>query len=526
MNSSSLLHDVDALHAFAWGFLAYLFLLSIYRLYLHPLRHIPGPKLAALTGWYETYYDVIQPGQYNFKLLDLHKKYGPILRVNPEEVHIADPDFLGEIYNARKRNKGPEPSLDIAGSVAGTEDWELHKARRQAMTSFFSPKAVRDLEPLLVRKRDRLVEVIEHQLSSQANCDSPLNVSDLYFAYCWDLIQEYAFAFESTVLREDLSEAAQLRANSQDLLLQVNFTRHFGWINSLAAYLPASIASKMIPPGVMDLKRVAERVAQTVQSVVNDKTTTTTTTKENLETPSSSSPSQHKSIFYTIRDDPGLPPLEKEPLRLSREGNFLVVAASDSPARAIHITHFYLLWEPSCMAQLRSELQPLGPRPSMEQLHDLPYLHAVFLEGTRLMYGLARRNPRIAPDDSIVYGEYVIPPGTRVATSSLCVHGNERIFPEPFRFRPERWLSGEGGKRGKELRSRYHMTFGTKSPRSCLGIHLAEAEMKLAIAAVARFDMDLFETGLGDVEYRYDFQMAHGDLKSRGVRTVVKGVLW
>lgn len=129
MNSSNLLHDADALHVFAWGFLAYLFLLSIYRLYLHPLRHIPGPKLAALTGWYESYYDVIQPGPYNFKLLDLHKKYGPILRVNPEEVHIADPDFLGEIYNAR------------AGSVAGTEDWELHKGEKIDNDEFLQPES-------------------------------------------------------------------------------------------------------------------------------------------------------------------------------------------------------------------------------------------------------------------------------------------------------------------------------------------------------------------------------------------------
>lgn len=259
------------------------------------------------------------------------------MRINPEEVHIADPDFLGEIYNARKRNKPPEPSLDIAGSVAGTDGWELHKVRRQAMTSFFNPRAVRELEPLLVRKRDRLVEVIEKHRGRV------LNVSDLYFAYCWDLIQEYAFAFDSNVLREDLNEAKQLRGNSQDLLLQVNFTRHFGWVNSLASYLPGWVGEKMIPPGVKDLKRVAERVAKTVQSVVDDKTTT----KEEIQ-----NSSQHRSIFYTIRDDEGLPEVEKEPLRLSREGNFLVVAASDSPARAIHITHFYLLWEADCMRTL------------------------------------------------------------------------------------------------------------------------------------------------------------------------------
>ena len=49
---------------------------AIRRLFLHPLAHIPGPRLAALTWWYEFYFDVIQPGQYVFKIQELHKRYG------------------------------------------------------------------------------------------------------------------------------------------------------------------------------------------------------------------------------------------------------------------------------------------------------------------------------------------------------------------------------------------------------------------------------------------------------------------
>jgi hypothetical protein len=49
---------------------------AVRRLYLHPLAHIPGPKLAALTWWYEFYYDIIQPGQYVFHIQELHKQYG------------------------------------------------------------------------------------------------------------------------------------------------------------------------------------------------------------------------------------------------------------------------------------------------------------------------------------------------------------------------------------------------------------------------------------------------------------------
>ncbi len=51
------------------------------RLFFGPLAHIPGPRLAALTSWYEFYYDVIKPGQYVWKIKDLHAEYGgsPIL---------------------------------------------------------------------------------------------------------------------------------------------------------------------------------------------------------------------------------------------------------------------------------------------------------------------------------------------------------------------------------------------------------------------------------------------------------------
>jgi hypothetical protein len=50
--------------------------LSIYRLYLSPLSKFPGPKLAALTLWYEFYYDVVKEGRYSWEIAEMHKKYG------------------------------------------------------------------------------------------------------------------------------------------------------------------------------------------------------------------------------------------------------------------------------------------------------------------------------------------------------------------------------------------------------------------------------------------------------------------
>jgi hypothetical protein len=47
---------------------------AIYRVYLSPLAKFPGPKLAALTLWYEFYYDVWLGGQYIWKIRELHEQ--------------------------------------------------------------------------------------------------------------------------------------------------------------------------------------------------------------------------------------------------------------------------------------------------------------------------------------------------------------------------------------------------------------------------------------------------------------------
>ena len=62
-------------------FSLYLISLAFYRLFLHPLAKFPGPKLAALSRFYEAYYDVVQNGQYTFKIAELHKKYGAVAMI-------------------------------------------------------------------------------------------------------------------------------------------------------------------------------------------------------------------------------------------------------------------------------------------------------------------------------------------------------------------------------------------------------------------------------------------------------------
>lgn len=75
----------------ACAVLVYCVALAVYRLYLSPLARFPGPKLAALTLWYEFYYDVVKRGRYQWKIKEMHEKYGESL-MEDSEVNLGNID--------------------------------------------------------------------------------------------------------------------------------------------------------------------------------------------------------------------------------------------------------------------------------------------------------------------------------------------------------------------------------------------------------------------------------------------------
>lgn len=171
-----------------------------WRLYLSPIAHIPGPKLAAATWWYEFYYDIILGGQYVFKILELHERYGPIVRINPYEVHIRDPDFFPQLYptNANKRRDRWHfftKQFGAPGSGVGTVDHDLHRLRRAAVNPFFSTASVRRLQPVIESCVDALLARF-HADGLLAD-KKPIDILYPFSAFTHDVINEYAFARHS-----------------------------------------------------------------------------------------------------------------------------------------------------------------------------------------------------------------------------------------------------------------------------------------------------------------------------------------
>jgi hypothetical protein len=66
----------NSLYVFPTAILAWVLGNAIYRLHFHPLAGVPGPKLAAITWLYQTYYSFVGGSRFYLHIEKLHHKYG------------------------------------------------------------------------------------------------------------------------------------------------------------------------------------------------------------------------------------------------------------------------------------------------------------------------------------------------------------------------------------------------------------------------------------------------------------------
>lgn len=148
---------------------------------------------------------------------------------------------------------------------------------------------------------------------------------------------------------------------------------------------------------------------------------------------------------------------------------------------------------------------------------------------------VAGRSPRINRNADMIYKDYVIPknvsilfndqlpaPNNLQTVISMTIrqqHWNEEIFPDPMKFKPERWL----GESKKQLQ-KYFIPFA-KGSRSCVGMILAWAELYVSIGNIfRRFDLELYDTTPDDVAVVRDNFSPKANPGSHGVWIKVKGV--
>lgn len=136
------------------------------------------------------------------------------------------------------------------------------------------------------------------------------------------------------------------------------------------------------------------------------------------------------------------------------------------------------------------------------KLTGCKYLRAAIDEALRMtppVGGTLWRELSDAQKDSepFIVDGHVIPPGTLVGVSTYCLHHNEKYFPEPFEFRPERWLVEDEA--ALRLMNSAFCPFSVGA-RACAGKAMAYLEMSLVVArTLHKFDFDVAPGELGKV---------------------------
>ncbi|KAK9415726.1 putative Cytochrome p450 domain-containing protein [Seiridium unicorne] len=421
-----------------------------YNLYLHPLSHFPGPKLAAIGSLYELWFDVFKDGQYLWKIAKMHDEYGPIIRINAHQLHIRDSQFYNTIYAAggRRINKdaGTVAIFAAPSSMVATVDHQRHKARRSYLQPYFSKHSILAMEPIIHERLGKLCDRIEGAMVKREVFD----ISAGILALTGDIITQRFYGEHSDFLSDPNFDNMLNRA-ILGFALHFHTTRFLPAVVSIVKKMPIPMLCRFLPQ-VAEPMVWRERVKHDILSCLD-----------------AESAMASKSIIVSALADEEIPLPEREINRLLDEGEIFLLAGAETTGRAISVGIFHLLNDKTHLERLRDELNTLPFQPEneypMSQLERLPFLSGVVQESLRLSSPVGRL-PRVSVDEPLQYREYTIPKGTPVSQSAYFVHNDPGIYPNPGIFDPSRWIRAA---EEKFPLHKYLVNF-TKGTRQCIGI--------------------------------------------------------
>ncbi|KAJ3543133.1 hypothetical protein NM208_g3730 [Fusarium decemcellulare] len=133
-----------------------------------PLRQYPGPKLAALTKWWDVYHTIKRD---KFKVVhELHRKHGPVVRVGPNHVSFSSPTTFRQVYVKECSTFLKEHEFysniqpGIGPKYSGLFNFTNHQQalnERKSLQNKLSPSALRQYEQRFLPIVDRLIDVIK-----------------------------------------------------------------------------------------------------------------------------------------------------------------------------------------------------------------------------------------------------------------------------------------------------------------------------------------------------------------------------
>lgn len=165
---------------------------AVYNVFFHPLSSFPGPLLHRASRLAYVYQ--FTKGTLAINLLEMHKRYGDIVRVAPDELSIAHPDAWSDIYKktgGEEMDKAPwfYRAIENGRLCIVNEDREQHGWLRRQMAPGFSEKSIRDQEPIIRGYIDLLIQ----RLREKSDDSQLIVISDWFNYTTFDIIGDLAF---------------------------------------------------------------------------------------------------------------------------------------------------------------------------------------------------------------------------------------------------------------------------------------------------------------------------------------------
>ncbi|KAF2028697.1 cytochrome P450 monooxygenase-like protein [Setomelanomma holmii] len=452
---------------------AYILYNFVYNVFLHPLKHIPGPRLAASTGI--PYALHMRNGSMVAWIKQLHDQYGDAVRIAPNEVSFisgetAWPDIYG-FRTGKYKNTGAYLK-DLAWfPIPINKTWSLlaadeanHSRVRRNLAHAFSDKALRDQEPLI----QKYVDLLVHRLGEHAAESKAVDIMQWYNYTTFDVICDLTFGEPLYSLR-DSKEHHWIR-------LVFASVKAIGLLSTRVKYPMFQYIEKLKTL----FKNTANINAARLEffKLAHDKV------ERRLE-----KGTDRPDFFSYITKSQEIEAKALTRDEMDSNSTLFLAAGSETTATILSGVTYLLLANRDKLSKLIYEIRSRFTSASeitIEEVNKLEYMIACLQEALRMYPPVPTGFPRVVPVGGDHISGYFIPAGTSVYVSQHAMNHSTRNYKDPERFVPERWMGAEEYK-DDNRESLQPFSFG---PRNCLGKNLAYAEMRLILAKVL-FTFDL-----------------------------------
>ncbi|KAH6660272.1 cytochrome P450 [Truncatella angustata] len=445
----------------------------IYNLYFHPLARFPGPLLMRVSRI--PYILKFTKGILPYYMVALHKQYGEIVRVAPDELAFANSAAWNDIQGHRTKGQlEMEKSAKFYRPIKGmttdiiTADREEHGKLRRTLAHGFSEKALRDQQPLIKKYIDLLVQRLHENC---AGGSAALDLTAWYNFATFDIIGDLAFGEPFGCLK-----TSQYHTWVSTIL---SLARVGTIVQSLAQYPTIKAVLDALVP-------FAERMDKQRQDFLNiSKVKLKDRMEKYQDRPDLVEPMLKRA------DEWGLT-LEK----LQANSSLLILAGSETTATQLCGVTYHLMANPDALQKATKEIRSAFKSEediNFITVNELTYMNACLNESFRLYPPVAGGLPRIVPPGGArVCGEYIAE-GQTVAVHHFALYRDERLWKDAQEYHPERWLGDPRfADDQRDALQPFHV-----GPRNCLGRNLAYVEMRTILARTLwNFDLKINDESL------------------------------